>query len=81
MLFYHINDISVGKLQLVLLDLVLHQAKLVLHAFDIVSRVLLIFFLYNAEPLQVPIEGSLELGKTVSAVTAVLGVRGSALAN
>lgn len=79
MLFYHINNVSVGKLQLILLDLVLHQAKLILHAFDILSCVLLIFFLHNAEPLQVSIEGCLELGKAVSAVAAILGVRRTAL--
>ena len=81
MLFYHINDLSVGQLQLVLCDLILHQAQLVLHTFDILSCVLFIFFLHNAESLQVPIKCSLKLGQAVSAITSILGIRSSALAD
>ena len=81
MLFYHINDLSVAQFQLVLLDLVLHQAQLILHAFDILSCVLFIFFLHNAESLQVSVKGSLKLDKAVSTVASILGIRSSTLAD
>jgi len=79
--FYNINDLLVSKFKFILFNLILHQAYFLIGALNVLCSVLLVLFLHSAEFFKITIKSRFELGQTFSAITSILGVGGTTLAD